>query len=53
MSIHKSKYSFKDRTWYIVPWTIMLSMWMKANSPLSTLLMPQSPILNSVGAASV
>ena len=23
MSIHKSKYSFKDRTWYIVPWTII------------------------------
>ena len=23
MSIHKDKYSFKDKTWYIVPWTLI------------------------------
>ena len=23
MSIHKTRYSFKDRTWYIVPWTMI------------------------------
>jgi hypothetical protein len=23
MSIHKDKYTFKDKTWYIVPWKII------------------------------